>query len=98
MNDTQIRERIALLYLSLQFCSEQSRTFTTGERICINQERFQLLYKLSHSEAEPRPVSAVIEHKIQETLKLIAIYNYTPTNQDPLDYDKPETDLIHGTN
>lgn len=85
MNEIEINNRIALLYLSLQFCTEKTKTFTVGERICINQERFQWLHILSNPKAEPRPVSAPIESKIQETLKLIAVYNYKPSNQNPFD-------------
>ncbi|WP_316632373.1 hypothetical protein [uncultured Flavobacterium sp.] len=93
MNNIEIKNRIAALYLSLQFCTEKIKTFTVGERICINQERFQWLHILSEPEADPKPVSALIEAKIQEVTRLIAIYNYKPTNQDPFDYEKPETDL-----
>lgn len=93
MNSLEINNRIAQLYVSLQFCTEEIKTFTVGERICINQERFQWLYILSNPEAEPRPVSELIEIKIQETLQLIDIYNYKPSNLDPFDYIKPETDF-----
>ncbi|MCD0470482.1 hypothetical protein [Flavobacterium sp. JAS] len=93
MNKIQIENRIAILYLSLQFCTEKIKTFTVGERICINQERFQWLHILSNPEEEPKPVSVQIETKIQEVTRLIAIYNYKPSNQDPFDYQKPETDL-----
>ncbi len=93
MNRTEINNRIALLYLSLQFCTEQMRMFTVGERICINQERFQWLHILSNPEAEPRPVSLIIETKLEETSKLIDFYNYKPTNQDPFDYLQPEIDF-----
>lgn len=98
MNNARINERIALLYLALQFCTEQMSIFTVGERICINQERFQWLHILSDPKAEPRLVSAFIETKLKETIRLIEIYNYKPSNQDPFDYTKPETDLLNGTN
>ncbi len=93
MKDIEINNRIALLYLSLQFCTDQMKTFTVGERICINQERFQWLHILSDPEAKPRPVSALIEEKIQKTLQLIHIYNYKARNQDPFDCIKPEKDF-----
>lgn len=93
MNSIEINNRIALLYLSLQFCTEEIRTFTVGERICINQERFQWLHILSNPEAKPRPVSEFIETKIQENLILIDLYNYKPSSLDPFDYTKPETDF-----
>ncbi|OUL63718.1 hypothetical protein [Flavobacterium sp. AJR] len=82
----QINSRIALLYLSLQFCSEQMKIFTIGERICVNQERFQWMHILSEPDAEPRPVSATIETKINDITRLVAIYKFKPFNDDPFDY------------
>jgi hypothetical protein len=79
----QITDRIAMLYLSLQFCSEQMKIFTVGERICINQERFQWLHILTNPEAKPRPVSITIETKIKYTIKLIEDNNFKPSNQNP---------------
>ncbi|SHL94327.1 hypothetical protein [Flavobacterium chilense] len=93
MNKIQINDRINLLYLSLQFCTDQIKTFTVGERICINQERFQWLHILSNPEAEPRLVSVVIEEKIEQTKKLIAMYNYKPIHQNPFDFEKTETEF-----
>ena len=93
MNKIEINNRIALLYLSLQFCAEHMKTFTVGERICINQERFQWLHILSNPEAEPKPISKLIETKIQETTRLINLYNYKPTNLDPFDHSILKTDF-----
>jgi hypothetical protein len=56
MGKKQIEERIALLYLALQYCSERTKTFSPGERICINQERFQWMHILDNQTASPRPV------------------------------------------
>jgi hypothetical protein len=78
MSNTQIQQRIALLYLALQFCSEKIKTFTAGERICINQERFQWMHILENENAIPRPVSSVIENKITEISKLALKYNFKP--------------------
>ncbi|MCV9931733.1 hypothetical protein OIU80_05510 [Flavobacterium sp. LS1R47] len=83
MNNDQITNRIALLYLALQFCSEQMKMFTAGERICINQERFQWLHILSEPEAEPRPVSIAIEAKISNVIKLIETHKFKPSYEDP---------------
>lgn len=91
MNETEINDRIALLYLSLQFCSQHMRIFTAGERICINQERFQWLHILSDPEAQPRPVSITIETKIKEIIKLIAIYSFKPEHTDPFYTLNPQT-------
>ncbi|WP_347049395.1 hypothetical protein [Flavobacterium olei] len=86
----QIQQRIALLYLALQFCSEKSKTFTSGERICINQERFQWMHILENETASPRPVSSVIENKIIDISKLALLYNFKPYYEDPL---KEETEI-----
>jgi hypothetical protein len=83
MNKEKKNNRIALLYLSLQFCSEHTKTFTVGERICINQERFQLIFILSNPEAIPRPVSSTIEAKIKDVVGKIALNNFKPSNIDP---------------
>lgn len=40
MNDLT---RLEFLYLILRYCSECGRYLTTGERICINQERAKLM-------------------------------------------------------
>lgn len=83
MSKTQIEERIALLYLALQYCSERSKTFTAGERICINQERFQWMHILEDESASPRPVSSNIENKIKEVSKLALYHNFKPYYSDP---------------
>lgn len=91
MNKEQINNRIALLYLSLQFCSEQMKIFTTGERICINQERFQWMHILSDLEAEPRPVSVAIEGKISNVSRLIETYKFKPSYEDPFNNEIANT-------
>jgi len=83
MNRNQIEQRIALLYLALQYCSERTKTFTAGERICINQERFQWMHILDDETASSRPVSPQIEDKIKEVLKLAHFYNFKPYYGDP---------------
>lgn len=89
MTKEEITNRIALLYLSLQFCKEKIKMFTPGERICINQERFQWLHILSNAEAVPRPVSAVIEKKINSTVKLVEEYHFKPSLPSPF-YEETE--------
>ncbi|PIF60060.1 hypothetical protein [Flavobacterium sp. 2] len=83
MNKTQIEERITLLYLALQYCSKRTKTFTAGERICINQERFQWMHILENENASPRPVSPNIENKIKEVSKLALHHNFKPYYADP---------------
>jgi hypothetical protein len=90
MSKKQIEERIALLYLALQFCSEKIKTFTSGERICINQERFQWMHILEDETAVPRPVSSKIESKINEISRLALLHNFKPYYEDPL---KEETEV-----
>lgn len=90
MSKKQIEERIALLYLALQFCSEKIRTFTPGERICINQERFQWMHILDDETAAPRPVSSIIERKINDVSKLAFQQNFKPYYEDPF---KEETEI-----
>ncbi|MBO9586620.1 MAG: hypothetical protein J7574_20835 [Flavobacterium sp.] len=83
MNKYQIKERIAQLYVALQFCSEKIKTFTPGERICINQERFQWMHILENAEAEPRPISADLENKIKDVIRLVTKYHFKPYYADP---------------
>ncbi len=83
MSNTQIEERIATLYLALQYCSEKKKTFTAGERICINQERFQWMHILDNEAATPRPVPANIENKLKEVSRLALQNNFKPYYGDP---------------
>ncbi len=83
MNKKQIEQRIALLYLVLQFCSERTKTFTAGERICINQERFQWMHILEDETAIPRKVSSAIEKKIIDVSKLALLQDFKPYYGDP---------------
>ncbi|SHM29589.1 hypothetical protein [Flavobacterium chilense] len=91
MSRKQIEERIALLYLALQFCSERTKTFTTGERICINQERFQWMHILENPTAVSRPVSIIIENKIKSISKLSLAQNFKPYYEDPF---KEEIEIL----
>ncbi|KRD06326.1 hypothetical protein ASE21_19335 [Flavobacterium sp. Root901] len=83
MDRNQIEARIAELYLALQYCSERNKTFTAGERICINQERFQWMHILDDEAASPRPVSQNIEYKLKEVSKLALLHNFKPYYGDP---------------
>lgn len=83
MSKTQIEERIAFLYLALQYCSERTKTFTAGERICINQERFQWMHILDDETALPRPVPQNIEDKLKEVSRLAVQHNFKPYYADP---------------
>lgn len=91
MSKKQIEERIALLYLALQFCSEKTKTFTAGERICVNQERFQWMHILEDETSTPRPVSIIIENKIKNIAKLAFLQNFKPYYEDPF---KEEIEIV----
>jgi hypothetical protein len=93
-----ILERIKILYVSLQFCSTQNKTFTVGERICINQERLQWLHILTNPESESRPVSMQVESKIKYITQCIAMGDYNISQDDPLLVELLTTNyLIDGT-
>jgi|GEM_PF-665927 len=91
MNKYQIKHRVAQLYIVLQFCSEKIKTFTIGERICINQERFQWMHILENPEADPRPISLDLENKVEEVTRLVMKYNFTPYYTDPFIEDEKFT-------
>ncbi|WP_268847383.1 hypothetical protein [Flavobacterium aestivum] len=91
MSKKQIEARIAFLYLALQYCSEKTKTFTVGERICINQERFQWMHILDNETVSPRPVSQSIENKLKEVSRLAAQHNFKPYYEDPF---KDETEIL----
>ena len=91
MSKTQIEDRIAFLYLALQYCSERTKSFTAGERICINQERFQWMHILDDETASPRPVSQSIENKLKEVSRLAVQHNFKPYYGDPF---KNETEIL----
>jgi hypothetical protein len=98
MNKMLILERIKILYVSLQFCSTHNKTFTAGERICINQERLQWLHILTNPESEPRPISMQVESKIENITQRIAMGDYNISQDDPLLGELLTTNyLIDGT-
>jgi hypothetical protein len=82
MNTNQLIQRLEDLRTVLQQCSKidllsdgKNRAFTTGERICINQERGSLLSQLN-AENFPDDVRnykcpAFLESKIRFTLNKI---------------------------
>lgn len=76
----QQESRIQQLNSVLQFCSQERKIFTRGERIVINQERGYLL-----SLSTPNPViiqvfeyTELLDYKIQSTLREIKLKNWTP--------------------
>lgn len=81
MHLEQIHNRLELLYAMLQYCDSYQKTFTMGERICINQERAALhdfrnyLFRdLPFDEVRMYTIPERIEEKIewaQTTIKRI---------------------------
>ncbi|WP_347049401.1 hypothetical protein [Flavobacterium olei] len=94
MNRSQIIERIAQLYIALQFCSEKIKTFTSGERICINQERFQWLHILDNPESEPRRISPLLENKVKDVSRLVMKYDFKPYYADPFTEENEDRTII----
>ena len=86
MTREDINERLALLYLVLQFSSQKTQLLKVGERIMINQERGTLLYKLDYPKALIKPVSEAIEKKIKEIDRLVQVYDFHPLN--PIEIDE----------
>lgn len=80
MSRETIQNRIAFLFTALQYCSNVKRCFSTGERIMINQERFQWTHILSYPLAEPRVVSFDIDLKLKNLEKSIADYDQENLN------------------
>ena len=90
MNTNQLIQRLEDLHTVLQQCSKidllsdgKNRAFTTGERICINQERGSLLSQLN-AENFPDDVRGYkcpvfLESKIRFTLKKIIDNHLTET-------------------
>lgn len=91
MTKEQINQRLYLLFIALQFHRQEIAFFTIGECIVINQERGQLRYALTYSEATLRPVSQVIENKIIKIDQLIQAYNWQPLNKIDFNDDKKRT-------
>ena len=84
MDKAQIYERCKFLFLCLQF-TKNKITFSSGERIVINQEIASLLHKHSYSEAQHRKVSEKIEVKLQQQKQLINRYEWSHINEFPYD-------------
>jgi hypothetical protein len=87
MNREQIKERLYMLFMALQFDTYYRPFFTVGERIVINQERGKLMYMLDFPMVEPQPVPVAVETKIKEIDRLIQVYNWHPLNQTDFELD-----------
>lgn len=85
MRTEEIHNRLAFLYLCLQYSSQQQELLTVYDRMYINQERGQLLNELDYPKTIPRPVPEAIEAKLQQIKVLIAKYNWQPLNNNELD-------------
>lgn len=76
MDKETLQQRLYDLMVCLQFCSQEQGTFTTGERIMINQERGQLFRNLDGSDTTSKNVSIEIENKIEKILTIISKYQW----------------------
>ncbi|WP_154656443.1 hypothetical protein [Flavobacterium suncheonense] len=84
MHLEEINNRLDDLFLVLVYCSFGQRTFSTGQRICINQERAALLDRKNYlfdslplSEVRDYKVPEQIEERIQFTLNKITDIDWT---------------------
>lgn len=83
------KSRIIQLNLILQYCFYKGGIFTTGERICINQER---AYLLGFSSPQP-PIIKIFEYnelltyKINSTIQKIQMVNWMPENSIEIDWN-----------
>ncbi len=84
MNKELIKIRIQLLFDCLVFCSDYRKTFTTQERIMINQERGRAYHLLNHPLEDYWPVSEEIEVKINQVLRLQKTEKFNNLKPDPL--------------
>lgn len=78
-----INERLDQLYAVLQYCSEERKTFTTGERICINIERAALFDRKNYlfqelplEEVRKLETIPELEEKIHRTLQRMEAENF----------------------
>lgn len=84
-NKTTNQKRFEQLNTILQYCTETGRYFTTGERICINQERADLL-NYEHDEdfiVKPAPTythSPELTNKIANAINIVKNNCWHPRN------------------
>ncbi len=93
MTETQIVDRLELLYTVLQYGSFKTATFSIAERILINQERgslFELRASMSGEfpaeECRRYKVPAKLEQRIQEINDLISRANWAAPEK-PIQYN-----------
>lgn len=87
MHLEEINTRLDDLFAVLQYCSEKTKSFTLGQRVCINQERAALFDRKNHLfnglalECVRRyKVPPELEEKVQFTLTKIKDTNFTAYN------------------
>lgn len=83
MHLEQINQRLDDLFALLQYCSEERKTFTIGERICINFERGclfdrknYLLHGFNFHLVRAYKQEPETEQKIQRTLTKMKADNF----------------------
>lgn len=74
----QIEQRLDELYTALVYSREKTALLTTGERICVNQER-AALYRLLEGVETKFIQSEGVQKKIEKILNLIDRSGWVPT-------------------
>ncbi len=87
MDREQIRDRLYVLFIALQFSWRKHSVFTVGERIVINQERGALMALMEKPFGPRRQVPEAIEQKISAALRLMRDYRWEPPAQDEFNND-----------
>lgn len=68
MHLEQINQRLEDLYAVQQYCSEERKTFTIGERICISQEKGALFDRLNYL-FNGKPIDQVRTYQVPDELE-----------------------------
>lgn len=82
MPEQHVIDRLYQLYYALQYDSQVSRIFSSGERIVINQERGSLLNRMTYKRQPVRAVSDRIEGQILMVHHLLLKGRWEPINKE----------------
>ncbi|WP_417366825.1 hypothetical protein [Flavobacterium beibuense] len=78
-NKSEILEELDDLFLALQYAGEKTAMLTTGERICVNQQRASLFRILDGHETS-FVQSPTVQKKVADILHLIDKTDWEPHN------------------
>ena len=85
MTKKEIYKRIIYLFSAMQYCTAKKwQLLSAGERIMINQEIAQLLYRFDYPSTNHKPISDKIESKL-EGIKT----NFQLADEVPYGIEKP---------